>query len=60
MKRSEALSEIIFILDTEWDLAHPDQADLILKKLEEIGMLPPFTYLKELGTLDNAWEPENE
>lgn len=60
MKRSEALSEIIFILDTEWDLAHPYQADLILKKLEEIGMLPPFTYLKELGTLDTAWEPENE
>lgn len=58
MKRSEALAEITFILDNEWDLAHPDKAELILKKLEELGMLPPFAYLKELGTLDAAWEPE--
>lgn len=60
MKRSKALAEITFILDTEGDLAPPDKANLILKKLEEIGMLPPFTYLKKLGTLDTAWEPEDE
>lgn len=60
MKRNEALSEITFILDTEWDLSHPDKADLILKKLEEIGMLPPLTYLKKFGILDTVWEPEDE
>lgn len=60
MKRSKALAEITFILDTEGDLTPPDKANLILKKLEEIGMLPPFTYLKKLGTLDTAWEPEDE
>lgn len=32
----------------------------ILKSLELQGMLPPFTYLKELDTLDTAWEPEDE
>jgi len=42
MKRSRALEEIVFILDTEWDLTHPDKADLILSKLEGLGMLPPL------------------
>jgi hypothetical protein len=31
----------------------------ILTALEKAGMLPPFTYLKKIGTLDTAWEPEN-
>ena len=30
-----------------------------LTALEKAGMLPPFTYLKKIGTLDTAWEPEN-
>jgi hypothetical protein len=58
MKRSEALAEIAFILDTERDLDNPDKSDLILKKLEEMGMLPPFAHLKNLGILDTAWESE--
>lgn len=32
----------------------------ILNALEKEGMLPPFTYLKQIGTLDTAWEPEDE
>lgn len=32
----------------------------VLDKMEKEGMLPPFTYLKKLGTLDTAWEPEDE
>jgi|688.fasta_scaffold123535_9 hypothetical protein len=32
----------------------------ILSALEKEGMLPPFAYLKKLGTLDTAWEPEDE
>jgi len=32
----------------------------ILSALEKGGMLPPFAYLKKIGTLDTAWEPENE
>jgi hypothetical protein len=32
----------------------------ILTALEKEGMLPPFTYLKKIGTLDTAWEPEDE
>lgn len=32
----------------------------ILSALEKEGMLPPFTYLKQLGALDTAWEPEEE
>ena len=32
----------------------------VLDKMEKEGMLPPFTHLKKLGTLDTAWEPEDE
>lgn len=32
----------------------------ILSALEQEGMLPPFAYLKKLGTLDTAWEPEGD
>jgi hypothetical protein len=35
-------------------------AEEILSALEKSGMLPPFTYLKNLGTLDTAWENEDE
>lgn len=30
----------------------------ILSAIEQAGMLPPFAYLKKLGTLDTSWEPE--
>ncbi len=70
MKRSEALK----IIDDEYGRFVEDwiKADLdnleefiplnerILIALEQAGMLPPFTYLKEIGTLDTAWEPEEK
>lgn len=30
----------------------------VLTAIEQAGMLPPFAYLKKLGTLDTSWEPE--
>jgi hypothetical protein len=68
MKRSEALK----IIDDEYKKFVDDwlKADLnnikgftplnerILDALIKVGMLPPFTYLKKLGTLDAAWDPE--
>jgi hypothetical protein len=73
MKRSRAL-EIIeqqygkFIddwikLDLTDEESHKNFIRLeerILSALEKEGMLPPFTYLQRLGTLDTAWEPEDE
>ena len=70
MKRSEALKTI----DDECnkfidDLIKTDPDNLqafiplnerILTALEKQGMLPPFAHLKKLGTLDTAWEPEDE
>jgi len=70
MKRSEALK----IIDDEYgkfvdDWIKADISNLegfvplnerILAALEQSGMLPPFTYLKEIGTLDTAWEPEDK
>lgn len=70
MKRSEALK----IIDDQYGQFVEDwlKADLdnlegfvplnerILLALEQAGMLPPFTYLKEIGTLDTAWEPEEK
>jgi hypothetical protein len=70
MKKSEALK----IIDDEYGKFVEDwlKADIdnlegfiplperILNALVKAGMLPPFTYLKKLGTLDTAWEPEEE
>jgi hypothetical protein len=70
MKRSEALK----IIDDEYgkfvdDWIKADISNLegfvplnerILVALEQAGMLPPFTYLKQIGTLDTAWEPEDK
>ena len=70
MKRSEALK----IIDEEYGKFVEDwlKADIdnlegfiplnerILSALEKSGMLPPFSYLKKIGTLDTAWEPEDE
>lgn len=42
MKRSEVLDEITFILDKEvGDLNFPSISEVILNKIEELGMLPP-------------------
>lgn len=70
MKKSEALK----IIDDEygkfvedWLKADIDNLqdfvplnDRILTALLDAGMLPPFTYLKKIGTLDTAWEPEED
>ena len=70
MKRSEALR----IIDDEYgkfvdDWIKADISNLegfvplnerILIALEQAGMLPPFTYLKQIGTLDTAWESEDK
>ena len=37
-----------------------DHAKEILDEIIKAGMLPPFTYLQKIGTLDTAWEPEEE
>lgn len=69
MKRSEALKLIDKTYEQfveDWLKADIDNLEgfdplneRVLKALEEAGMLPPFTYLKKLGTLDTAWEPED-
>lgn len=72
MKRSEALKIIDDEYSkyvNEWiklDLNNQESLqqfgrleDRILSALEKAGMLPPFTYLKKIGTLDTAWEPED-
>jgi hypothetical protein len=70
MKRSEALK----IIDEEYGKFVEDwiKADIdnlegfvalnerILSALEKEGMLPPFTYLKKIDTLDTSWEPEED
>jgi hypothetical protein len=68
MKRSDALK---IIDDTyskfveDWLVADINNLEdflplneRILSELEKAGMLPPFTYLQKIGTLDTAWEPE--
>lgn len=70
MKKSEALKiidEVYGEFVQDWLKADINNLEgitplneRILNALEKAGMLPPFTYLKKLGTLDTAWEPENE
>lgn len=70
MKRSEAINVIhdkivdlvcevspIFPLLREVSL---EDAEGILEKLEQAGMLPPTGKLNKLGLSDNSWEPEDE
>lgn len=64
MKKSEAINHIVNVLRLTGnhycdDGRDEQDATRILDRLESIGMLPPFTYLKKLGTLDTAWEPED-
>lgn len=70
MKRSEALKTIDDVYSKfvdDWIKADIDNLEgfiplneRILTALEKEGMLPPFAHLKKLGTLDTAWEPEDE
>lgn len=60
MKKSEMIQVIAEALEPVlYDRfnAHKE-AEYILQVIEQKGMLPPFSYLKALGTLDTAWEPE--
>ena len=71
MKRSEVLDIIdktyaqfvedwlnLDIGDEEKIASFKPLNERILSAIEQAGMLPPFTYLKKLGTLDTSWEPE--
>jgi hypothetical protein len=73
MKRSEALKIIHdeytkFVEDwLSLDIGDDDEIskfmplnERILKALENIGMLPPYTDLVALKISDNTWEPEDE
>lgn len=65
MKRSEALIHIINVLRLTGnhycdDGRDEQDANRILNRLEQIGMLPPRTDPPKLGVSDNAWEPEDE
>jgi hypothetical protein len=70
MKRSEALKIIDDVYGKfvdDWMKVDLDDLEAIiplneriLAALEKEGMLPPFSHLKKLGTLDTAWEPEDE
>ncbi len=63
MKRSEAITHIINVLRLTGnhycdDGRDEQDAERILKRLEQLGMLPPSAELKQLGIRDNAWEAE--
>lgn len=58
MKKSEMIKIIKEVLARERSTMIG--AEKILDAIEKAGMLPPFTYLKNIGTLDTAWEPEDE
>jgi hypothetical protein len=63
MKRNEMVKSIEYVMnDFEAQSVGPysvaDIAEAILEMQEEIGMLPPSTFLEHLGTEDNSWETE--
>lgn len=60
MKKSEAANRIQIFLENRGYCGNSDDGEALVEFLvTELGMLPPFTYLKKLGTLDTAWEPED-
>ena len=63
MKRSEAIEHIVNVLrltgNHYCDNGRDEQdAERILTRLEQLGMLPPSAELKQLSIRDNAWETE--
>lgn len=63
MKRSEAIEHIANVLQLTGnhycdDGRDKEDAEKILKRLEQIGMLPPPAELKQLGIWDNSWESD--
>jgi hypothetical protein len=64
MKKSEMIDIIIKAVNkrnnNHYTYDAEDHAKEILDEITKAGMLPPFTYLQKIGTLDTAWEPEDE
>jgi hypothetical protein len=61
MKKSEAANKIQIFLENRGYCGNCDDGEALVEYIvTELGMLPPFTYLKKLGTLDTAWEPEDD
>lgn len=62
MKRSQMIQHLVELLEPViYDRfnAHVE-ADYILTKLQDEGMLPPLTYFSTLKVQDNGWEPEDD
>jgi hypothetical protein len=61
MKRSEMINILDEVINSKLYQDYLfDKSDLeeVLLAIEKAGMLPPFTYLTKIKTLDTAWEPE--
>lgn len=64
MKRSEMLdlmAKTIICQDSGFSISIAE-AEILLKEMEGVGMLPPVRDIMIEGHLcdDNSWEPENE
>lgn len=61
MKRSEMINILDKAINSQLYqdyMFDDDMLEIVLVAIEKAGMLPPFARLKNLGTLDTAWEPE--
>lgn len=59
MKRSDAARHIQIFLERRGYCGNCDDGEKLVDFLTiELGMLPPRVELPQLGTSDNAWEPE--
>jgi hypothetical protein len=62
MKKSEMIQYLADLLEpvlVSRFNAHVE-AEYILNKLEEKGMLPPSTFLSNIWVQDNAWDAEDK
>jgi hypothetical protein len=62
MKRSQMIQKLADLLEPViYDRFNAHiEAEYILMKLEEEGILPPLTYFSTLKVQDNGWEPEDD
>lgn len=62
MKRSQMIQHLAELLEPViYDRFNAHiEAEYILMKLEEEGILPPLTYFSTLKVQDNGWEPEDD
>ncbi len=59
MKRSDAARRIQIFLEARGYCGNCDDGEALVNFLiTELEMLPPRIELPQLGTSDNAWEPE--